>query len=460
MFIDPPATASAPEPFCLEAGEALRVGVVGAGYVGLVSAACLAGWGHRVWCMEQDPARLATLAGGRAPFHEPALEALLATLQGRLQVGAASAGAIGEAELILLAVGTPPAPDGGQADLSQFHAAVDMLLPELGPGAVLALKSTLPVGTADALAERVRGQRPDVAVVSNPEFLREGHAVEDFERPARIVLGCEDAWAADRMRRLYAPLLRRGVPLLSTRRRTAELVKYAANAFLATRLAFVNELADLCEHLGADVLDVTQGLGLDPRIGPHYLRPGPGYGGSCLPKDLQALIATGRTNGRPLAVVEAVATSHALRPSRIARKVIDACGGQVQGRVVALLGVAFKADTDDVRCAPALGLAAALQAAGAAVRWSDPQALPAAHAAMPDVPGVDDPYACAEGADALVLVTDWPEYLQLDLHRMRALMRTPLAIDLRNQWDPAAVRAAGLRHVGLGRGRGDGEGTA
>lgn len=446
-------------------GDRIRVCVVGTGYVGLVTGACLAASGHTVCCVDTDTARLAQLEAGHVPFHEPDLQALLALGRGQLRFSSNAAEAAAQSEVVIVAVGTPLTHDGLGADLSQLLAAVQAVVPTLPKSAVLVLKSTSPVGTGDAVDALVRELRPDadIAVACNPEFLREGRAIADFRRPHRIVLGTDSAHALVVLRRLHALQLAAGVPLVATARRTAELIKYAANAFLATKLAFINEMADLCERLDAEVEDVTLGIGLDPRIGPQYLRPGPGYGGSCLPKDLIALAGTARANGMPLAIVEAVTRLNEDRKARMLHKIASACGGELRGRSIAMLGAAFKPDTDDVRASPALSLAVALLAEGATVRLSDPQAQALAHAraALPAAACFADPFECAAGCDAVVIATEWPAYARLDLHRLRAGMRAAVLIDLRNLLTPAAAREAGFIYVGLGRGRdGLGETTA
>lgn len=436
--------------------ECLRVCVVGTGHVGLVTGACLAAAGHTVCCVDTDTTRIAQLAAGRLPFHEPDLQALLAQGREHLRFSSNAAEAAAQAEVAIVAVGTPLSHDGLGADMSQLLAAVRTVVPALPASAVLVLKSTSPVGTGDAVAALVRELRPgaDITVACNPEFLREGHAIEDFRRPDRIVIGTDSAHAGSVLGRLHAPQLRAGVPVVATTRRTAELIKHAANAFLATKLAFINEMADLCERLDTEVEDVALGIGLDPRIGPQYLRPGPGYGGSCLPKDLIALAGTARAHDIPLAIVEAVTKLNEDRKTRMLHKVASACGGDVRGRAIAMLGAAFKPDTDDVRASPALWLAAELLAAGATVRLSDPRALERARAVLPGATFFADPFECASGCDALVIATEWPAYARLDLQRLRAGMRGAVLIDLRNLHAPAAARDAGFVYVGMGRGQG------
>lgn len=451
-----PAAASAP--------EALRVAVVGSGYVGLVSGGCLASLGHQVCCVDNDSRRIDALSGGDVPFYEPGLRELVAHQvrsepgrPSRLSFSTRVADVATWADIVIIAVGTPLTRDGAHADLTHVHAAVEIAARHMRDRTALVIKSTAPVGTGDDIQRRVKRLRPEasIAVISNPEFLREGKAIQDFCRPARVIIGNDtsSSHGTALMQRLYAVLKSEGTPIVLTSRRTAELIKYASNSFLATKLAFINEMADLCEEIGADVDDVALGMGLDPRIGADYLRAGPGFGGSCLPKDLVALARTARDNDTRLHLVEAVSTLHAQRQDRMLSKVAAACGGSVQGKTVAILGVAFKPDTDDVRAAPALALAAALRAAGAAIRLSDPQALHHARSLFPDAACVDDPYECAKGSDAIVVVTEWRQYRDLDLLRLRAGMRTPNLIDLRNIYLPEAARAAGFAYTGVGRGR-------
>lgn len=439
----------------------MRLCVVGTGYVGLVSGACLASFGHVVTCIDTNVERIDALRAGKLPFFEPGLKELVARVQtpstrapSGLRFSARMEEGVSLADIVLIAVGTPLAGDGEQIDLCQLHAAVEEAARHMRPDAVLVIKSTAPVGTGDDVQRTVRKLRPDasIAVVSNPEFLREGSAIKDFCHPARVVVGSDSPSALALMQRLYTSLQRRGVPFVVTSRRTAELIKYAANSFLATKLAFINEMADLCERVGADVDDVARAMGLDPRIGAQYLRAGPGYGGSCLPKDLVALSRTARAHQSPLRIVETVTALNAQRAGTMVEKIRSACGGTLDGNAIAILGVAFKPDTDDIRAAPALALARALQAAGASVRLSDPQALQQVRSQLPDATCVDDPYECARECDAIVLVTEWQEYLDLDLARLRAALKTPVLIDLRNMVSAEAARAAGFTYIGLGKG--------
>ena len=400
------------------------------------------------------------LRAGKVPFYEPGLSELLArcslpggTAHVTLNFSMPDTASLGDVDVVLLAVGTPTSDDGHSADLSALTLAAEHAAGRMRPGSVLVVKSTSPVGTGDAISRLVQNLTPGggVWVASNPEFLREGHAVEDFLRPARIVIGTDAAAAADILRRLYAPLLSQGTPWVSTTRRTAELVKYASNAFLATKLAFINEMANLCESLDADVESVSRGMGLDPRIGAQYLRPGPGHGGSCLPKDILALAHTACQYGQRLDLVDTVIRLNGKRQQEMLAKVRAACAGSLEGRTVGILGLAFKAETDDVREAPALALIRGLVAEGAQVRATDPEAGPNAVRVLPALRLATDAYACAADADVLVLVTDWGEYLRLDLPRLAARMRTARLVDLRNAIDAHAARAAGFQYTCVGR---------
>ncbi|AMM24233.1 UDP-glucose dehydrogenase family protein [Variovorax sp. PAMC 28711] len=439
----------------------MRICVVGSGYVGLVSGACLAALGHGVTCVDRDVQRIADLEQGKIPFFEPGLQALVA--EGRvvrpdgrtpLRFSSNLEEGVAQAELVIIAVGTPMAQDGENADLSQLHASVEASAKAMQPDAVLVIKSTAPIGTGDDIQRRVQEVRPSahIAVVSNPEFLREGSAIDDFIEPARVVIGSESDKASALVRRLYAPLTAKGIPVVVTSRRTAELIKYAANSFLATKLAFINEIADFCEQVGSDVEEVAVGMGLDPRIGSQYLRAGPGYGGSCLPKDLVALRGTAQAHHAPLRIVETVIALNEQRTEAMVEKIRRAFDGNVDGKTIAILGVAFKPDTDDVRAAPALALAIALCAANATVRLSDPQALHHVLALVPQATCLDDPYECSKGCDAIVIATEWSQYRALDLPRLRRGMRTPVLIDLRNIFCPQAAVAAGFAYTGLGKG--------
>jgi UDPglucose 6-dehydrogenase len=433
--------------------------MVGAGYVGLVSGACFADFGHDVICVDTDPARIDRLRDGIMPIYEPGLEELVRgnVAAGRLAFATDLAGALDGADAVFIAVGTPSRRGDGHADLSFVHAAAGEIAASLSGEAVVVTKSTVPVGTGDEV-ERIlmeSGCPHRVAVVSNPEFLREGAAIGDFKRPDRIVIGTDQEWAREVMRELYRPLFLNQAPILFTGRRTAELIKYAANAFLATKITFINEMADLCEQLGADVQDVSRGIGLDNRIGPKFLHAGPGYGGSCFPKDTLALVKTAQDADSPVRIVEAVVAVNDARKRAMGRKVIaamaDAGVGEARGKKVALLGLTFKPQTDDMRDAPSLGIAGALLDAGAEVVAYDPEGMEAARALLPQVTMAQSAYAAVEGAHAVVLVTEWDAFRALDLKRVAKLAAAPVLVDLRNVYNPAEARAAGLTYVSIWR---------
>ena len=433
----------------------MRIAMVGSGYVGLVSGTCFADFGHEVVCLDKDPAKIAALRAGRMPIYEPGLEALVAAnvSQGRLSFGSDLPAAVAGADAVFIAVGTPSRRGDGFADLSYVYAAAREIAAALTGYTVVVTKSTVPVGTGDEVERILRAARPEAAfgVVSNPEFLREGAAIDDFKRPDRIVVGTEDGRAEGVMREIYRPLYLNAAPILVTGRRTAELTKYAANAFLATKITFINEIADLCEQVGADVQEVARGIGLDNRIGAKFLHAGPGYGGSCFPKDTLALVKTAQDHGAPMRIVETVVAVNDQRKRAMARKVIQACGGSVRGKRIALLGLTFKPNTDDMRDAPSLAIVAGLQDAGAEVCAYDPEGIEQARALMPDIAYAEDPYACAEGADALVLVTEWNAFRALDLERLARIMAQPVLIDLRNVYDSEQARRHGFRYRGIGR---------
>ena len=432
----------------------MRIAMIGAGYVGLVSGACLADFGHSVVCIDRDPDKIASLNAGRMPIYEPGLDALVAenVRQGRLAFGLSLRDAVAEADAVFIAVGTPSRRGDGFADLSFVFDAAREIAGALSGFTVVVTKSTVPVGTGDEVERIIREIRPeaDVAVVSNPEFLREGAAISDFKRPDRIVVGTEDPRAEAVMREVYRPLYLNAAPIVVTGRRTAELTKYAANAFLAAKITFINEIADLCEEVGADVQQVARGMGLDNRIGAKFLHAGPGYGGSCFPKDTLALVKTAQDAGVPLRLVETVVAVNDQRKRSMARKVIRACGG-VRGKTVAVLGLTFKPNTDDMRDAPSLAIVAGLQDAGAQVRAYDPEGMEQARPLLPGVDFAPDPYACAEGADALVIVTEWNAFRALDLARLRTTMRHPTLVDLRNVYRPEEARLHGFAYSGVGR---------
>jgi UDPglucose 6-dehydrogenase len=434
----------------------MRIAMIGAGYVGLVSGACLADFGHRVVCVDRDADKIAALKAGRMPIYEPGLDGLVAETvrQERLLFTTDLAAAAAEADAVFIAVGTPSRRGDGFADLSFVFEAAREIAGALSGFTVVVTKSTVPVGTGDEVERIIREANPaaDVSVASNPEFLREGAAIADFKRPDRIVVGAQDARAEAVMREVYRPLYLNAAPILVTDRRTAELTKYAANAFLAAKITFINEVADLCEAVGADVQQVARGIGLDKRIGPKFLHAGPGYGGSCFPKDTLALVKTAQDAGTPLRLVETVVAVNDQRKRAMARKVIKACGGSVRGKTVALLGLTFKPDTDDMRDAPSLAIVAGLQDAGARIVAYDPEGMAHARALMPDIAYAADAYACAEGADALVIVTEWNAFRALDLDRLARIMNAPVMIDLRNIYRAQDVRAKGFSYRGIGTG--------
>ncbi|MFN7174820.1 MAG: UDP-glucose dehydrogenase family protein [Thermaurantiacus tibetensis] len=433
----------------------MRVAMIGAGYVGLVSGACFADFGHVVTLVDVDAGRIERLKMGEMPIYEPGLEDLVAAnvRAGRLAFTTDLAEAMAGAEAVFIAVGTPSRRGDGHADLSFVHAAARDLAANLAGFTVVVTKSTVPVGTGDEVERIIREARPDadVAVASNPEFLREGAAIGDFKRPDRIVLGIEDPRAEATLRELYRPLFLNEAPILVTRRRTAELIKYAANAFLATKIAFINEMADLCEKVGANVQEVARGIGLDNRIGAKFLNAGPGYGGSCFPKDTRALIQTAEDHGVPLRIVEAAVKANDLRKRAMGRKVIQACGGDVRGLTLAILGLTFKPGTDDMREAPSIAIIQALQDAGARIVAHDPAGMEQARHVLADVTYAADPYAALDGADAMVLVTEWDQFRALDLARVRRLLRQPVVVDLRNIYRPEEMARHGFRYTGVGR---------
>ncbi len=433
----------------------MKVAMIGSGYVGLVSGACFADFGHDVVCVDNNPAKIEALKRGEIPIFEPGLDDLVASnlAAGRLIFTEDLGGAVAGAHAVFIAVGTPARRGDGHADMAYVHEAARQVARALTGYTVVVTKSTVPVGTGDEVARIIREERPDaeVSVVSNPEFLREGAAIGDFKRPDRIVIGAEDERGAETIRELYRPLYLNQAPILVTSRRTAELTKYAANAFLATKITFINEIADLCEEVGADVQDVARGIGLDNRIGSKFLHAGPGYGGSCFPKDTTALVKTAQDFGRPIRIVETVVAVNDQRRRAMARKVVAACGGSVRGKTIALLGLTFKPNTDDMRDAPSLSLIAGLQDAGARVRAFDPHGMEAARPLLTDVDYARDAYRCAEGANALVLVTEWDEFRALDLPRLRSLMAEPVLVDLRNVYRPDDARRAGFVYESIGR---------
>jgi UDPglucose 6-dehydrogenase len=426
--------------------------MIGAGYVGLVSGACFADFGHTVTCVDQDTEKVARLCHGDLPIFEPGLESLVAAnmREKRLHFTADLAGPVENADAVFIAVGTPSRRGDGHADLSYVYAAAREIAAALAGFTVIVTKSTVPVGTGDEVERIIREARPDVAapVVSNPEFLREGAAIQDFKHPDRIVIGTDDMRARKVMAELYRPLYLNQAPLLYTSRRTAELTKYAANAFLAVKITFINEIADLCEKVGADVQEVARGIGLDNRIGGKFLHAGPGYGGSCFPKDAAALIKTAQDVEAPLRIVETVAAVNEARKRRMARKVATALGGTLRGRTIAVLGLTFKPNTDDMREAPSIPLITALQDMGANVRAYDPAGIAQARQMLTGVEFCDSPYACAEHAEALVIVTEWEQFRALDFDRLKNVMKQAVLVDLRNVYRPGEVNGFAYHSIG------------
>jgi UDPglucose 6-dehydrogenase len=433
----------------------MKITMIGSGYVGLVSGACFSDFGHDVVCVDKDAGKIEALHAGRMPIYEPGLDQLVATnvAAGRLTFTTDLATAVAGADAIFIAVGTPSRRGDGHADLTYvFEATKEIAAAVTGP-TVVVTKSTVPVGTGDRVEEILREERPDIAiaVVSNPEFLREGAAIGDFKRPDRIVIGSEDAHAREVMREVYRPLYLNESPILFVSRRTSELIKYAANAFLATKITFINEIADLCEAVGANVQDVSRGIGLDNRIGAKFLHAGPGYGGSCFPKDTLALLKTAEDHESPVHIVEAVVKVNDSRKRAMGRKVLHALGDEPRGKTVAVLGLTFKPNTDDMRDAPSLAVVQSLQDAGVTVRAFDPEGMEAAKAMMPGVTFCKDAYEAATGADAVTIVTEWDTFRALDLRRLAGVMTAPVMVDLRNVYRPDDVRKLGFAYSSVGR---------
>jgi len=429
--------------------------MIGTGYVGLVSGACFADFGHDVTCIDKDASKIERLKAGEIPIFEPGLDDLVETnvRDGRLSFTLDGAEAIRAADAVFIAVGTPSRRGDGHADLSFVYAAAEEIAGLIEGFTVVVTKSTVPVGTGDEIERIIRERRPDAdfAVVSNPEFLREGAAIEDFKRPDRVVVGSEDPRAQGVMRELYRPLNLNETPILFTGRRTSELTKYAANAFLAMKITFINEMADLCEAVGADVQQVARGIGLDKRIGAKFLHAGPGYGGSCFPKDTLALVQTANDAGAPVRLIETTVSINADRKKAMADRVAQALGGDLKGKTVALLGLTFKPNTDDMRDAPSLDVVPALIAAGAVVQAFDPEGMEEAKKLLPDVVYKDGPYDAVVDADAVVILTEWDQFRALDLDRVKLLLRQPVMVDLRNVYRPDDIRARGFRYSSIGR---------
>jgi UDPglucose 6-dehydrogenase len=434
----------------------MKISMIGAGYVGLVSGACFADFGHDVICIDLDQSKIDRLNAGIMPIFEPGLAELVAAnvKSGRLSFTTDLHSGVDCADAVFIGVGTPSRRGDGHADLTYVYQAARDIAGAVKKGAVIVTKSTVPVGTGDEVERIVRDIAPEkeLSVVSNPEFLREGAAIDDFKRPDRIVIGTDNEQAREVMREVYRPLYLNQSPLLFTARRTAELIKYAANAFLATKITFINEMSDLCEVVGADVQDVARGIGLDNRIGAKFLHAGPGYGGSCFPKDTLALLKTADDNDVPMRIVNAVVQTNDSRKRAMGRKIIQAAGGDVRGKTVGLLGLTFKPNTDDMRDAPSIAIVQALIDAGATVTAYDPEGMEAARAIMPNVVYRDNPYAVAEGACAVALVTEWNEFRALDLGRLAQAMVTPVLVDLRNVYKAEDVKRRGIEYSSIGRG--------
>jgi UDPglucose 6-dehydrogenase len=432
----------------------MRVTMIGAGYVGLVSGACFADFGHHVTCIDKDAPKVAALNRGEIPIFEPGLADLVEAnvRQERLRFAVDTA-SVGNAEAVFIAVGTPSRRGDGHADLSFVYDAVREIAPLLSATVVVITKSTVPVGTGDEIERILRDQRPDadIQVVSNPEFLREGAAIQDFKHPDRIVVGTDDMRARAVVAELYRPLYLNASPIFYVNRRTAELIKYAANAFLATKITFINEVADLCEQVGADVNEVARGMGLDNRIGGKFLHAGPGFGGSCFPKDTTALLKTAQDHGVALRIVEAVASVNDQRKRAMARKVVAALDGSVRGKTVAVLGLTFKPNTDDTRDSPAIPLITALQDLGATVRAYDPAGMEQAKPQLTGVQYCDGAYVAAEGAHAIVIATEWEQFRALDLDRLKTVMAQPVIVDLRNIYRTDEMKRAKFKYVAVGR---------
>jgi UDPglucose 6-dehydrogenase len=433
----------------------MRITMIGSGYVGLVSGACLADFGHEVICVDKEEAKIAALQAGKMPIYEPGLENLVAhnVAADRLHFTTDLAAAVKDAEAVFIAVGTPSRRGDGHADLSYVYEAAKEVARASSGYKVIVTKSTVPVGTGDEVERIVRETNPDgeFAVVSNPEFLREGAAINDFKRPDRIVIGSDDPRANEVMRAIYRPLYLNAAPFVIMSRRAAELTKYASNAFLAAKITFINEIADLCEKVGADVKDVARGIGLDKRIGSKFLHAGPGYGGSCFPKDTLALLKTSQDYDAPQRVVEAVVAVNESRKRSMGRKVIQAMGNNIRGKTIAILGLTFKPNTDDMRDSPAIAIIRTLQDAGAKITAHDPEGMEQAKLVLEDVTYYDDIYATVEGAHALVIVTEWDAFRALDLARVRASMADAFLADLRNIYSREEVEPLGFTYVGVGR---------
>jgi UDPglucose 6-dehydrogenase len=434
----------------------MRIAMIGSGYVGLVSGACFADFGHDVHCVDKADEKIAALNAGRIPIFEPGLDELVERNRqaGRLSFSTDVAGAVKNADVVFIAVGTPSRRGDGHADLSYVYSAAREIAANVEGFTVVVTKSTVPVGTGDEVDRIIAETNPkaDVAVVSNPEFLREGAAIDDFKRPDRIVIGFEDKRAREVMEEVYRPLYLNKAPLIFTDRRTSELIKYAANAFLAMKITFINEIADLCEVVGANVQEVAGGIGLDNRIGAKFLHAGPGYGGSCFPKDTLALVKTAQDSGTPIRLIETTVAVNDQRKRLMARKIVAACGGDVRGKTIGLLGLTFKPNTDDMRDAPSLAIVQALIDLGAKVKAYDPEGMEQAKGMLPAVVEfADGPYTAAEGVDALAIVTEWNQFRALDFRRLKEIMKAPVLIDFRNIYNRDEVARHGFTYTSVGR---------
>jgi len=433
----------------------MKLVMIGSGYVGLVSGACFADFGHEVTCVDKDEAKITALKSGHIPIYEPGLDHLVMSgvAGGRLNFSTNIADAVADADAVFIAVGTPSRRGDGHADMVYVHSAAHEIAAVIKGFTVVVNKSTVPVGTGDEVERIIHDVNPaaEFAVISNPEFLREGAAIDDFKRPDRVVIGGHDERGLAVMREIYRPLALGRSPLIEMSRRGAELTKYAGNAFLATKITFINEIADLCEKVGADVQEVARGIGLDNRIGSKFLHAGPGYGGSCFPKDTLALLKTADDYDSPIRIVEAVVAVNDRRKRAMGRKVIEAVGGDVRGKAISVLGLAFKPNTDDMRESPAIAIIQTLQDAGAVVHAFDPKSMEQARTVLKDVIYFDDAYSAMEGSDALVIATEWDEFRALDLRRVKALLRAPVLVDLRNIYPRAVVESVGLHYSGIGR---------
>src|SRR5215472_8250524 len=433
----------------------MGIAMIGTGYVGLVSGACFSEFGVSVTCVDKDAAKIARLQRGEMPIYEPGLDQIVESnaRAGRLSFTGELAPAVAGADAVFIAVGTPSRRGDGHADLTYVFSAAEEIARALTGYTVVVTKSTVPVGTGRRVAEIIRTIRPEAEfdVVSNPEFLREGSAIQDFMRPDRVVIGTESARAQEVMRELYRPLYLLETPMIFTTVETAELTKYAANSFHATKISFINEIADLCEKVGADVQDVARGIGLDGRIGRKFLHAGPGYGGSCFPKDCLALVRTAQEAGTPVSLVETTVRVNETRKEKMAARIIRACGGSVEGKTIAVLGLTFKPNTDDMRESASLAVIPALQRAGAAIRAFDPEGMDEAKKLLDGVTFCDGAYAAMDGADAVVILTEWNEFRALDLKRVRELLRSPTVIDLRNIYKPVEMAEAGFYYFSIGR---------